>query len=94
MSESREEYRARILTAVGPKSTERPEFQQGGGYGAGERPALDDIAPDAIEAEALREWSRSPELRAEFRGDREVYLAYCEASNAGLVKILGGVVVR
>jgi hypothetical protein len=41
-----------------------------------------------IEAQARREWEADPELRSEFRGCYESWVAYARARGAGKVRII------
>ena len=90
MSETPEQYRARVMAAVGPKSTERPEFQQnaGGGYADEEGADVDDI-----EQKARQEWNSNPAVRAEFI-EIENLIAFRVAEAAGLARVCGGGVVK
>lgn len=41
----------------------------------------------------IKSWKETPAIRAEFGNDVKRYIAYCDASNRGLVKICGTTVL-
>lgn len=55
-------------------------------------PRLAKEHPELCSTEANADsWESNPALRAEFQNDKQIYDAYCEAVQAGKVKIMGGV---
>ena len=71
-------------TAKGVDAAKTTKTETGGGQE--QKPAED--AP--IEARTKYDWDHSPDLRAEFQGKYEAYLAFVQANESGQVKIFKG----